>query len=132
MGVKVREVSGKGWYVFINWQNRRKAKAFGNNRALAKEFASKMDARLKLGEAGLLTQSGITLESYSKTWLEQIRHTRKPSTADDYEKRLNQDIYPIVGNVDLRSITRERVKAVALAGFKKNQAPKTCRTPSES
>jgi integrase len=125
MGVKVREVPGKGWYVFINWKSQRKAKAFGKNKVLAKDFASKIEARLKLGDAGLLTHSGITLEAYTETWLDHIRHTRKPSTAEDYKKRLNQDIYPILRTVDLRSITRERVKAVALAGFTKNQAPKT-------
>lgn len=125
MGVTVRNVPKKGWYVFMNWKGQRKAKAFGTNKALAKDFASKIDARLKLGEAGLLTHSGVTLEAYAAIWLEHIRHTRKPSTAEDYAKRLKQDIYPLLRTVDLRSITRERVKAVALAGFKKHQAPKT-------
>ena len=50
MGVNVREVSGKGWYVFINWRNQRKAKSFGSDKVLAKAFAKKLSARLKWAE----------------------------------------------------------------------------------
>ena len=37
MGVRVQE-RDKGWYVIINWQQQRRAKYFGKNKALAKEF----------------------------------------------------------------------------------------------
>jgi hypothetical protein len=50
MGVKVREVEGKGWYVLINWRNQRKAKSFRTDKATAKAFAKKLSARLKWAE----------------------------------------------------------------------------------
>ncbi len=57
MGVKVRERPGKGWYVFTDWNGQRKAKSFGKNKKLAKDFASKLEAKLKLSSAGILTKS---------------------------------------------------------------------------
>lgn len=126
MGVKVKQRDDKpGWWVFIHHQGQRKKKYFGTNKALALDFAKKLETRLKLGGAGLAVKAGLTLKAYAEAWLEHIQHTRKPSTAEDYGKRLTQDIYPVLGSLDLHDITRERVKAVALAGFKKQQAPKT-------
>src|SRR5689334_18732614 len=126
MGVLVRQRPDKpGWWVFIHHQGQRKKKYFGTNKGLAMDFAKKLETRLKLGGAGLAVKAGLTLKAYAETWLEHIQHTRKPSTAEDYGKRLAQDIYPLLGSLDLHDITRERVKAVALAEFKKQQAPKT-------
>ena len=62
MGVKVRERPGKGWYVFIDWEGKRKAKAFGKNKALAKKFAEQLEAKLKLGTIGIETQTGVKFE----------------------------------------------------------------------
>lgn len=126
MGVLVRQRPDKpGWWVIIHYQGQRKKKYFGTNKALAVDFAKKLDTRLKLGGAGLSVKAGLTLKTYAETWLEHIQHTRKPSTHEDYAKRLTHDIYPLLGSLDLHDITRERVKAVALAGFKQHQAPKT-------
>jgi len=126
MGVKVHQRKDKpGWWVFIHHKGQRKKKFFGSNKTLAIEFARKMEGRLKLGEAGISVKAGLTLKAYAETWLEHIQHTRKPSTREDYQKRLNQDIYPLLGALDLHDITRERVKALALVGMKKGQAPKT-------
>jgi len=125
MGVKLREQPGKGWYVYINWNGRRKAKAFGKNKALAKEFANKIEARLKLGEAGLLSKAGIKLEDYAQTWLERIQHTRKHTTHDGYQKIMDRDILPVLRGLDLKDITREKVKGLATEGFKKEQSPKS-------
>jgi len=126
MGVRVLQRKDKpGWWVYIHYKGQRKKKYFGSSKDLAVEFADKLEAKIKLGEAGIITNAGITLKAYSKTWLEHIRHTRKPSTHDDYTKRLDQDILPLLDSIDLQGITRERVKALALAGMKKGQAPKT-------
>lgn len=126
MGVLVRQRPDKpGWWVLIHHQGQRKKKYFGTNKALAVDFAKKLDTRLKLGGAGLAVKAGLTLKAYAETWLEHIQHTRKPSTHEDYAKRLTHDIYPLLGSLDLHDITRERVKAVAFAGFKQHQAPKT-------
>ena len=126
MGVKVHQRKDKpGWWVTIHHKGQRKKKSFGSNKALANEFARKLEARLKLGEVGISVKAGLTLKAYTTTWLEHIQHTRKPSTRDDYGKRLEHDIFPLLGSIDLQDVTRERVKALALAGMKKGQAPKT-------
>lgn len=126
MGIRVKQRNDKpGWWVYIHHKGQRKKKYFGSNKALAMDFAKKLDARLKFGEEGMSVKAGLTLKTYAETWLEHIQHTRKPSTWDDYGKRLKQDIYPLLGMLDLHDITRERVKALALAGMKKGQAPKT-------
>ncbi len=76
MGVNVRERPGKGWYVLINWQNKRKAEYFGKHKALAKAFADKFIARLKWaeqnGEPLVLSQPDLampTVQAYLDDWL---------------------------------------------------------------
>lgn len=69
MSVKLRERPGKGWYVLTDWNNQRKAKFFGKNKALAKEFAEKLEAKLKLGSLGLTTKAGVKIEAYAETWI---------------------------------------------------------------
>jgi len=125
MGVKVRERPGKGWYVLTDWKGQRKAKCFGRNKALAKEFASKLEAKLKLGSAGITSKAGVKFEDYAERWLERIQHTRKHSTYEDYAKIVERDLKPALKSLDLEDITREKVKAVAFAGLKKGQSAKT-------
>ena len=93
MGVKLRERPGKGWYVYIVWKGKRKAKAFGKNKALAKEFAKTMEAKLQLGVIGIDKNPGVKFEEYGQTWLVPIRHTRKQSTFKDYEGLLNRSLF---------------------------------------
>ncbi len=60
MGVKLRERPGKGWYVLTDYRGQRKAKCFGKNKALAKEFKEKLEAKLKLGSsAATITRTGF-------------------------------------------------------------------------
>ena len=125
MGVKVRERPGKGWYVFTDWNGQRKAKCFGPNKKLAIQFAEMLEAQLKLGSVGIFTKSGMKTDAYVETWLERIQHTRKPTTYDDYKKIWKRDIQPIIRGLDLEDVTREKVKALATAGLKKGQSPKT-------
>ena len=42
----------------------------------AKEFASKLDARLKLGSVGITTKAGVKIEVYAEKWLQRIQCTR--------------------------------------------------------
>jgi hypothetical protein len=53
MGVKVRHKDGK-WYVFINHQGKRKAKCVGDSKRAAEEVKRKLEAKLTLGEVGML------------------------------------------------------------------------------
>ena len=106
MGVKLRERPGKGWYVLIDWQGKRKAKSFGANKKLAKEFAQTFEAKLKLGSIGVETKTGVKFEDYAETWLERIQHTRKYSTFFGYQKMLKRDLLPFLRDLDLTDITR--------------------------
>jgi len=125
MGVKLRERPGKGWYVLIDWKGERKAKAFGKNKALAKDFAQKIEAKLKLGTIGVESKTGVKFEDYAKTWLERIQCTRKYSTYFGYKKMLERDLLPFLRGLDLTDITRQRVKALAYASLDKGHSFKT-------
>jgi len=51
MGVKVRRQTGKsGWWVFINYQNKRKKKRFSEKK-VATDFAKKIEAKIKVGRS---------------------------------------------------------------------------------
>jgi len=95
MGVKLRERAEKGWYVLIDWKGQRKAKSFGTNKKLAKDFAAKMEAKLKLGAIGIESKTGVKFETYAETWLERIKYTRKYSTYVDYARILSYEFLPV-------------------------------------
>ncbi len=128
MGVKIRQWKG-AWWIFIDHQGMRKAKRIGVGepaRKAAKQAAQQIQARLALGQPAFQSQkSGMTLERYAEVFLERIEHTRKHTTFADYTKILNRDILPTLRGLDLQDITREKVKAMALAGLQKGQSPKT-------
>jgi integrase len=111
--------------VFINYRGQRWKKYFGMDKALAKDFARTLDAKLKLGEAGIMNKSRMKLEAYAVTWLDRIQHSRKHTTYNDYRKRLDHDILPVLKGLDLEDITREKVKAMCFAGLRAGQSPKT-------
>ena len=125
MGVKLRARSGKGWYVLIDHKGQRKAKCFGKNKALAKEFKDKLEAKFKLGSVGITTKAGVKVEDYADTWLGRIQHTRKHSTHEDYQGMLKRNILPVLRGLDLEDVTREKVKVLAFDGLKRGQSPKT-------
>ena len=126
MGVTVRRRKDKpGWWMFVNHQGTQYKKYFGSNKKLALEVAGQVQARLKLGEFALPSASSIRLNQYAEAWLQRIRQTRKESTCEDYKKMLKADILPLLGELNLKAITREKVKALAHAGLTKGQAPKT-------
>ena len=123
MGVKLKERKDKGWYVFINVRGQRKAKSFGKNKALAKDFKEKLEAKLKLGSIGIESKAGVKFEDYAETWLDWIRHSRKLSTYEDYISLVNRELLPIFRGLDLKDITREKVKALALGCLKRGLSP---------
>ena len=76
MGVKVSERPGKGWYVFTNCKGQRKAKFFGRDERLAREFGRKLEARLKWAELSgepvalsQLEQKIPIVKDYLEDWL---------------------------------------------------------------
>jgi integrase len=118
MGVKLRERPGKGWYVLIDWQGKRKAKFFGTNKKLANDFADKLTAKLKWaeqnGEAVSLNSSQNklpTVQEYFTDWLTTYANAHcKPSTAKDYRQALERHIFPSFGPQPLNEVTRIDVK----------------------
>lgn len=128
MGVKVRERNG-AWWVFIDHHGQRKARRIGvgaPGKKAAQQIAQQIQARLALGHTVFDSQTeDISLEAYAETFLQRIEHIRKPSTHEGYQQTLTRDIKPILGKLDLQAVTREKVKALAMACLKKGQSPKT-------
>ena len=128
MGVKVRERNG-AWWIFIDHHGQRKARRIGTSasgKKAAQQVAQQIQARLALGQTTIDNQSaGVTLDVYAETFLQRIEHIRKPTTHERYQQTLIHDIKPMLGELDLRAITREKVKTLAMAGLKKGQSPKT-------
>jgi integrase len=112
MGVKIKKRKG-GWWVFVNYHGRRKAKKVGTEKA-AKEVAAKIQAKLALGDFGFLQDGDKevpTLEEYAKKWLEgYVALECKPSTAYSYEQLLRLHVLPKFGTKQLTTITREEIK----------------------
>ena len=125
MGVKLRERPGKGWYVFTHWKGQRNAKSFGKNKALAKEFKEKLEAKIKLGTIGITSKSGIKFETYAETWLDRISHICKYSTHADYKAVLDRHIFPMFKGLDLEDITREKVRSLAFEGLEQGLSYRT-------
>ncbi|HJY87997.1 MAG TPA: site-specific integrase [Candidatus Acidoferrales bacterium] len=117
MGVKVREVKRKGWYVFINWRNQRKAKSFSSKEA-ARAFAKKLEARLKWadvsGEPLALSQPEQqmpTVKAYLTDWLKTYAQVHcKPSTAAGYQQDCVKHVFPAIGDRPLHEVSRAHVK----------------------
>lgn len=118
MGVKVREVNGKGWYVFINWRNQRKAKCFGADKNTAKAFGKKLSARLKWaevsGEPLAISQPDQqipTVKGYLTDWLQTYAQAHcKPSTAEGYRQVSEKHLYPAIGERLLTDVSRAHIK----------------------
>jgi len=125
MGVKLRERKGKGWYVFTHWKGQRKAKFFGKNKALAKDFREKMEARLKLGSIGIQCGSGKKFENYARTWLNRISHTCKRSTCEGYKKILERYLFPAFKGLELEDVTREKVRSLAFESLDRGLSYRT-------
>ena len=91
MGVKVREKpKGSGeWYVFINHQNKRRAKRIGRDKRVALKVAKEIEARLVVGDlkiSGPEDNTSPTLSEYATVWMNTVvPATCKPSTILDYQ-----------------------------------------------
>jgi len=124
MGVKVRERSGKGWYVLIDWNGQRKAKSFGKNKKEAKRFADKLTRKLKWaeenGESISLSrpdQDMPTVEEYLGEWLHtHAKVNCKMSTYEGYALVIRVQLIPTFGSRVLNTLKREVVSPRGGAG----------------
>ncbi len=116
MGVKVREKKkGSGvWWIFIDHQGRRRAKKIGRDKKVAENIAKKVEAKLVLGDMGLVenkTVTAATFEEYADTWKTlTVPATCKPSTVSDYQGILKNHVLPVFGKSSVNEINRFMVK----------------------
>ena len=112
MGVKIKKRGGK-WYVFVNYQGRRKAKCVGT-RAAAEQVRTQLEAKLAQGELGFLennVEEKVTFGDYADRWLKQHAEQKcKLSTVLGYTAVLRLHVRPTFGRVPLDRISRISVK----------------------
>ena len=112
MGVKVRRRNGK-WYVVIDYHGKRKSKGVGIPEA-AEHVKREIEARLALGEVGVLTEpeKAETFTEYSERWLKShVALHLKPSTQESYRSLLDSRLIPRFGRFPLNDVTRKKVNA---------------------
>ena len=112
MGVKVRQKDGKR-YVFINHHGKRKAKCVGDSKRVAEEVKRKLEAKLTLGDVGLLDAAPQTVlfGDYAEQWLAHyVTVACKPSSGRIMRGIVRNHLLPAFGTEELRSITRSQVK----------------------
>jgi integrase len=112
MGVKVRQKGGK-WYVFINHHGQRKAKCVGDSKKAAEEVKRKLEAKLTLGDVGLLDAApqAVLFGEYAEQWLAHyVTVACKPSSGRTMRGIVRNHLVPAFGTHELRKITRGQVK----------------------
>ena len=126
MGVKVRErPKGSGsWWVFIDYQNRRKAVKVGGKRE-AQARAKEIETALLFGE---LTSpegdpSGMLFKEYAEGWLAGKKATRRNGTYLFYSRMLKNQLLPAFGGLPLREITRANVRQLCADTVAGGMAP---------
>ena len=97
MGVKLKRYKGK-WYLFIDYNGKRKAKCLGTDRKLAETIKRQVEAKLVLGDLGVFgteEQNRSTFGAYADAWMKDYARVEcKTSTADGYEGVLRQYLRP--------------------------------------
>ncbi len=114
MGVTVRQkVKGKGkpWWVFVAHDGRRTSKLVGD-KAAAETVASKIRAKLQLGEFGFEEKRSVPLfKDFAQGFMETYSAmNHKASTRDSYRGVLDLHLLPCFGDMSLDSISRKDVK----------------------
>jgi len=127
MSVTVREkVKGSGvWWLFVNLRGKRKAKKIGKDKKLAVDIASKIKAKIVLGEYNI-NESKIntpTFREYADKWLYgYIKEIRRDSTFQRYEGILKTYVEPAFGNIPTDELKRGQIKEFIIALNKKGMS----------
>jgi integrase len=118
MGVKVREHRG-AWWLFIDWQGRRKAKRVGEGKQ-AKKAAdlakTQLQAKLALGDASVFaereTVPAVTFGTLADEWLEKYPaiHAVAPTTMENYRSFTIQHLVPYFGPMAVAAITADKIE----------------------
>jgi len=121
MGVKVREKpKGSGeWWIFIDHQNKRKARKIGRDKNLAQKVAKQIEARLVLGKFDMDDKEVPTFGYYAEKWIETVvPFTCKSSTLSDYRAILKNHILPVFNNKFITEINRLLIKEFLVGKLK--------------
>jgi len=100
--------------VFINHHGQRKAKCVGDSKKAAEEVKRKLEAKLTLGDVGLLAAvpQAIVFGDYAEQWLAQyVTVACKPSSGRVIRGIVRNHLLPAFGAQALQGITRTQVKA---------------------
>jgi len=130
MAVKVRErpVGSGVWWLFIDHKGKRKSKKIGHDKKAALEAAKKIEARLTLGDMGLIKNEKKvpTFAEYAKTWIEiTVPATCKAISVADYKGLLKNHILPVFETIRVTDITRKYVKEFLMRKANSGYAPST-------
>jgi len=123
MSVKVRErPTGSGiWWVFIDHGNKRKAKKIGCDKRLALEVAKKIEAKLTLGDLGLVNgeYEPALFEDYADRWISiVVPATCKELTLEGYQRLLKTHIMTTFGKMPITEVNRAIIKEFLMGKFK--------------
>jgi integrase len=118
MGVVVRQKTkgkGKPWWVFISYNNKRTSRKVGDKQA-AEKVASKIRAKLKLGEFGLDKNKERPIPLFkhcAQAWVEiTVPATCKVTTTNDYDRILENHVFPVFGEMKVDEITEGKIKSL--------------------
>lgn len=129
MGVTVRQKSkgkGKPWWVFVIHNGNRTSRQVGTKDA-AKEVAKQIEVKLHLGEFGFEQEKAApTFKEYADSWINTtIQATCKESTVSAYRDILRLYVLPVFGNLNVKDITRGKVKDFLLGKINDGYANST-------
>lgn len=130
MGVKVRErPAGSGiWWIYIDHQGSRKAKKIGKDMKLALEAAKKIEAKLTLGDLGVIDDKPKPplFKEYAQLWLEgYIKPLRRDTTYERYQSIMERHVFPVLGKVPIDEIKRGDIRNLLMALLRKGASWET-------
>ncbi|MGA8877970.1 MAG: phage integrase SAM-like domain-containing protein [Candidatus Korobacteraceae bacterium] len=115
MGVKIRKLRGK-CYLVIDYRGKRKTRVIGTDRKIAEEVRRQVEAKLALGDIGILgsdQRAMPTFGAYADEWLKDYARVEcKTSTADGYEGVLRQYLRPRFATKRLDEVKRDDIKTL--------------------
>jgi hypothetical protein len=114
MVVKIRNIGGK-YQLLIDHHGKRKKKVIGTDLKVAEEVKRKVEAKLALGDFGLLDESAeetkCTFQQYAGKWLDEYAEIElKPSSVIKHRQVLRLYLLPRFGQQSLSSISRGQIK----------------------